>query len=241
MKNNKPFLIVMLTVVVAFVGLIIFASLHKKKDDSTIDISNYEFTSVIDGNEDNGFIGDHIKGDKNAPLTIFEYADYQCSGCANMNPWMKELLKEYDGKLRVVFRSFPLNIHKNAVAASSAVEAAGLQGFWEEYGDLLFSNQAEWFYSTGSSRSELFVNYFKQVAGNKGDVDKFRSDMASDNVKKKVNFDASIAKSLEIDSTPAFFGEDGKEIDWIQSDSQTKADTLNIFRNYINKQLEQKQ
>lgn len=240
MKNNKPLLISLVALVAVFICLIMVLPHFLKKTDDEVDITKYNLATVIEGNEDNGYIGDHIKGDKNAPVTIFEYADYQCSGCANFNPWAKELLKEYDGKLKIIFRSFPLNIHQNAIAASSAVEAAGLQGYWEEYGDLLFLNQAEWFYSSGNSRTNHFVSYFEKVSDGKGDVDKFRSDMISDAVKKKINFDTAAGQSLEISSTPTFYGEDGNEIEWIQGDAQTKADTLNIFRNYINKQLEQK-
>ncbi|MBQ3430918.1 thioredoxin domain-containing protein [Candidatus Saccharibacteria bacterium] len=244
MKNNKPLLITIIVLVAAFLGFVIAAPhLFPKSDDSSseIDLSKYDITSIIPANEDNGGIADHVKGSSDAPVTIYEYADYQCSGCANFNPWAKELLKEYDGKLRIVFRSFPLtNIHPNAIAASSAVEAAGLQGYWEEYGDLLFSNQAEWFYATGAKRNDYFVSYFEEVSDGKGDVEQFRSDMASDAVKKKVNFDDTIAKSLNISATPAFFGEDGKEIEWIKSDTQTKSETLSIFRDYINKQLAEK-
>ena len=246
MKDNKPLLISLIVIVSLFIGAIILFPIFKnnKEDDSSsnvsVDIAKYNHASYIEGNEDNGGIADHIKGDPSAPVTIYEYGDYQCSGCANFNPWAKQLLKEYEGKLRIIFRSFPLSIHNNAVAASSAAEAAGLQGYWEEYGDLLFSNQAEWFYSKGSNRINYFVSYFEDVTDGKGDVNKFRSDMASAEVKKKVNFDAALAKSLNITATPAFFGEDGSEIEWILSDEQTKADTLKIFRNYIDKELEKK-
>ncbi|MBR3257074.1 thioredoxin domain-containing protein [Candidatus Saccharibacteria bacterium] len=243
-KENRPLLIAIVAVVALFIaGVIILPRIKSDSKKSEVDISSYSdrnYATVIPANEDNGNIGEHIKGDESAPVTIFEYADFQCSGCANFNPWAKELLEEFDGKLRIVFRSFPLNIHQNAIAASSAAEAAGLQGYWEEYGDLLFANQAEWFYSTGSKRTEQFVSYFEEVTGGSGDVEKFRSDMSSENVKKKVNFDSAIAKQLEISATPAFFGEDGNEIEWIKSDTQTKADTLDIFRNYINEQLKQK-
>lgn len=245
MKNSKTLIAALVVVVLIFFGLVFVLPRVKGSSDgsssSTIDISKYDLTTVIEGNDDNGGIADHVKGDPSAPVTIFEYADFQCSGCANVNPWIKSLLKEYDGKLRIVYRSFPLtNIHPNAIAAASAAEAAGLQGFWEEYGDLLFSNQSEWFYSSGTSRTDLFMQYFTSVAGEAGDLPKFRADMASAEVKKKVAFDDTISRSLNIESTPSFFGEDGKEINWITGSTQSKDETLKIFREYIDAQLKSK-
>ncbi len=248
MKKYKTLIIVAALVALSIVSICFLPQLLKTSggsdtssaSSSDIDLSKYNLNTVIGGTEDNGYIADHVKGDPDAPATIFEYADYQCSGCASAVYWIKQLLKEYDGKVKIVFRGFPLTMHKNAIAASSAVEAAGLQGYWEAYGDLVFANQGEWFYSTGTERTEYFMSYFTQIAGEDGDLAKFRSDMASAEVKQKVNFDLAISKSLDIDATPAFFGEDGKEIEWIQSSDQTIEETLEIFRNYIDKQLEEK-
>ena len=241
--NNKPLFIVLSVIIFIFIGLVIvLPRLSKTKETSTtVDVSNYNISSVIAPDENNGNIGDHIKGDSSAPLTIYEYADYQCTGCATVNPWMKELLSEYSGKLRIVYRNFPLtSIHPNAIAAASAVEAAGLQGYWEEYGDLLFKNQAEWYYANGTNRANLFMQYFTTLTKGEGDLSKFRSDMGSSEVKKKVDFDKAIAESLKIDTTPSFFGEDGKEIDWISETDQSKTSVQNFFRNYINSELEKK-
>ena len=248
MKNNRTLIISLLIVAVVFIGAVIFVpQLMKKSGDDggdtggteTVDISSYNSTSLIAPSADNGNIGDHYKGNiETAKVVLYEYADYQCSACALFQGWMKELLKEYDGKLAIVFRVFPLtSIHTNAIAAASAVEAAGLQGYWEEMGDLVFSNQAEWFYSTGSKRTEHFVNYFKTVSNGKGDVDKFKSDMAGDAVKKKVNFDKSLAESYNLEATPSFVGADGKELDFTTGVEQTKTGIMNFLREYIDKRL----
>ncbi|MBQ6130384.1 thioredoxin domain-containing protein [Candidatus Saccharibacteria bacterium] len=243
MKNAKTLVISLVVVAVGFFGLVFLlpklTGSSSSPSSNEVDLSKYQLNSLISGNEDNGGIADHVKGAKDAPVTLFEYADYQCSACANMNSWLKELLKEYDGKVKIVYRSFPLtNIHPNAIAAASAVEAAGLQGYWEEYGDLLFANQSEWFYASGTSRTDLFMSYFTSVTKGEGDLPKFRADLSSANVKQKVAFDSAISNSLNISSTPSFFGSDGQEIDWVKSDTQTKAETLQIFRDFINQQLE---
>ena len=97
-------------------------------NNKATDFSSYDFNSVIEANKDNGNIGDHVKGSADAPVLIFEYADYQCSGCASANPKVNQAIKELDGKLGVVYRSFILSYHNNGTAAASAAEAAGLQG-----------------------------------------------------------------------------------------------------------------
>ncbi len=247
MKNNRTLLIFLIVIVALFIGAIVFVPQLKKSsgDDSgsssssQIDLSEYNVNAYIDGNDDNGNIADHVKNAdiKTAKLVIFEYADYQCSGCATVGPWIKEVLAEYKDEVALIYRTDPLtNIHPNAIAAASAVEAAGLQGYWEEYGDLVFENQAEWFYATGSKRTDYFATYFKTVAGENGDVNKFKADMAGDAVKAKVNFDRAIAESLKISATPSFFDSKGQEIDWA-SGEQTKLSIQNFFRNYFNKAL----
>lgn len=165
---------------------------------------NYDFFSIIESTKDNGWIGDHVKGSKDAPVVIYEYADYQCSVCAAYNPYVNQAVTELDGKLAVVYRNFLLSYHSNSTAAASAAEAAGLQGYWQAYADRLFATQEEWFYATGNERTNLFVKYFNEVTDGKGDVEKFNHDRASSEVAKKLEFDAGIAKRSELPGTPSF-------------------------------------
>ncbi|MBQ6321087.1 thioredoxin domain-containing protein [Candidatus Saccharibacteria bacterium] len=245
LKKNWKILVVILLVVAAFIGLIIYKAKNPKAEDNTdplayeVDLSKYDLLSVIPANEENGNIADHIKGDSDAPVTIFEYADFQCSGCALMAPYVDQLLSEYEGKLRIIYRNYPIpSLHPNAIAAISAAEAAGLQGYWEEYGSMLFANQSEWFYSTGTARTTLFMDYFRSLTGGKGDVAKFRSDMASEAVKTKMKFDHAIAtNAYKLDSTPTFIGEDGQVIEWYYKEKQTMSETYEFFKDYVDKQL----
>ena len=89
-------------------------------NNKATDFNNYDFYSVIEPTKDNGKIGDHVKGDPDAPVLIFEYADYQCPGCASVNPRVNKAIEELDGKLAVVYRSFLLSYHQNGTAAASA-------------------------------------------------------------------------------------------------------------------------
>ena len=214
MKKAKGFSVIGVIIgvlVVAAIGVAAYFVIDG--NNKATDFSKYDFYSVIPANKDNGNIGDHVKGDANAPALIFEYADYQCPGCASINTKVNKAIEELDGKLAVVYRSYLLPYHKNGTAAASAAEAAGLQGYWKEYADKLFAEQAEWEYASASDRTALFDKYFLEVSDNKGDVDKFNEDMASEAVSKKISFDMGIGNRINIEGTPAFYV-DGQLIDW---------------------------
>ena len=203
--------VIVAVLAVALLGIATYSIIDG--NNKATDFNNYDFNSVIEGNKDNGNIGDHVKGDADAPVLIFEYADYQCSGCASANPKVNQAVKELDGKLGVVYRSFILSYHTNGTAAASAAEAAGLQGYWKEYADKLFEEQAEWSSASASERTALFNQYFEEVSDGKGDIEKLNKDIASDAVSKKISFDMGIGKRIDVSATPAFYI-DGQFIDW---------------------------
>lgn len=85
---------------------------------------------------------DHMLGAPHAPVTLVEYGDFECPNCKQAAPVVKGLLERFSGRLRLVFRHFPLEeVHPHALRAAEAAEAAGAQGkFWPMH-DLLFDNQ----------------------------------------------------------------------------------------------------
>ena len=214
MKKLNGFSVLGAVIAVAVVALVgIAAYFVIDGNNKATDFNEYDFYSIIEPTKDNGNIGDHVKGNADAPVVIFEYADFQCPGCASVNPRVNKAIEELDGKLAVVYRSYLLSYHQNGTAAASAAEAAGLQGYWKEYADKLFEEQAEWEYSTASERTELFNKYFEEVTNGEGDLDKFNKDLASENVSKKISFDMGIGKRIDIEGTPAFYI-DGLLIRW---------------------------
>ena len=83
---------------------------------------------------------DHVRGDKNAKVTLIEYSDFECSFCGRVQPTLEQILEEYDGQVNLVFRHFPLSFHQNAQKAGEASECAADQGkFWEMH-DIMFEN-----------------------------------------------------------------------------------------------------
>lgn len=97
--------------------------------------------------------------------------------------------------MQIVWKNLPLSIHKNAPAAHAAAEAAHRQGkFWEMH-DLIFGNQRE-------LNAEKFFEYAAQLGL---DVERFKKDFVSPEVKKRVDGDAKEAAGLGVTGTPGFF------------------------------------
>lgn len=144
---------------------------------------------------------DHLKGNKEAKVIFIEYSDFQCPACAAYYPIIKEIVKIYQDKVLFVYRHFPLRqIHPNAQPAAQAAVAAGLQNkFWEMH-DLIFERQKNW--SEVKNPKDLFIQYAQELAL---DIEKFKLDLDSKEVKDKVNADYNSAISLRLNGTPTFF------------------------------------
>ena len=144
----------------------------------------------------------HIRGNPDAPVTLEEFGDFQCPPCGQFAGFVEELLKEYDPRLRVVFRNLPLPNHEHAREAALAAEAAGFQGkFWEMH-DTLYREQETWSKAPAPNVRELFESY----AGTIGlDLDQFKKDMDGDKARERVDSDHALADSLGIKMTPTLF------------------------------------
>jgi len=142
----------------------------------------------------------HVRGKPDAPVTLEEFGDFQCPPCGQFAGFAEELLKEYDSRLRVVFRNFPLPGHEHAREAALAAEAAGFQGkFWEMH-DTLYKEQTAW--SKAPNTRELFESYASTLGLN---MDQFKKDMDSDKAKERVDSDHALGDSLGIKVTPTLF------------------------------------
>jgi protein-disulfide isomerase len=141
------------------------------------------------------------KGNENAPVVIEEFSDLQCPSCAAMHPELNRLEKEYGARIRIIFRHFPLTqMHPYALEAAMAAEAAGEQGkFWEMH-DWMYTEQQSW------SKAPYVRQVFLQQAQNMGlNVEKFRQDMNSAEVKQRIVLDYNRGLSLGVTGTPTLF------------------------------------
>lgn len=100
--------------------------------------------------------GGHIIGPTEAPVTIIEFADFQCPHCQHLARILRDLRQEYPKEIRVVYRNYPLSgLHPFALEAALAAECAGLQGRFDAYHDVLF----EWQDSIGTVRWDVFARH----------------------------------------------------------------------------------
>ena len=191
MKRYLPFVIV---AAVALATLGSGAMLYRAKRSQLLSISA---NRVLSGKNDKSI---HIRGNPDAPATLEEFADFQCPPCGSFAIFGEELLKQYDSRLRIVFRNFPLPGHEHAREAALAAEAAGLQGrFWEMH-DVLYREQAVW--STAPNTRELFESYAGTIGLN---LDQFRKDMDGEKTKGRVDSDHALGDSLGVKLTPTLF------------------------------------
>jgi len=162
-----------------------------------------------------------IKGNKNAPVTIVEFVDFQCPFCARFHQPILEVLAAYPKEVNYVLKNFPLSFHEQAKPAAKAALAAGEQGKYWEMADSLLEN--------GRALSE---EKFKELAGNLGlNVEKFMNDYKEKDAQweQLIQTDMSLAQQVNVRGTPTFYINGRK----------TNARDLNSFKAEIDKILSQ--
>jgi protein-disulfide isomerase len=194
---NKTGWIIFTVVVIGILGGLTFLSARDKLDVNTID------THVAQKpNTQNGNIGDHTFGNLDSKTILIGYSDFWCSHCATQNQNIAKLLDEYTGDYLYISRHFPLSTLRTA---SSASEAAGLQGKYREMTDLIFSTQSSWSSTPASSQNSLFESYAMQIGL---DVEKYKNDLKGEvaqRIAKKINYDQALGRKDGVDGTPTFF------------------------------------
>jgi protein-disulfide isomerase len=135
------------------------------------------------------------KGPENAKVTIVEFSDFQCPFCSKAAATVDEVMEQYAGKVRLVFRHFPLDFHKEAPKAHEASLCAHDQAKFWEYHDVLFKNQDQ-------LQPEQLV---KHAQGLGLDVDKFKACLGEGKHAAAVQRDLAAGKEHGVSGTPAFF------------------------------------
>ncbi|HYA29825.1 MAG TPA: DsbA family protein, partial [Acidobacteriota bacterium] len=150
--------------------------------------------------------GAFVRGAEKAPVTIVKFEDFQCPYCKTVQPTFSELLKRYNGKIRVIHKDLPLDaIHPQARSAAEAARCAGEQGKFWDYHDKLYS-----------VAPKLAVEDLKGVAKEVGlDVASFEQCYNGGKFKGAVQKDLLDGAKLGLNGTPAFFI-NGREISGAQ-------------------------
>lgn len=145
-------------------------------------------------------------GAADAPVTVVEFYDPECEACASFHPSVKKLLKDYEGKIRLVARYMPL--HPNSLSAATFTEAAGEQGKYWQAQEMLFQKQPEWGTKHGPQTSApADINaLFKKYAMELGlDMSKMDAAFAENRYNAKIQRDLKDGQTLGVRQTPTFF------------------------------------
>jgi protein-disulfide isomerase len=220
MKRALPFLIIGTVLVIAVV-----AALYLKRSASTaialppaspaspaIPAAGNGAKGPTTGNEtaataEVGATPPHTHGPADAPVTLEEFGDFECPPCGLLHPVLQTMEKEFSGRIRLIFREFPLvPTHVHALAAARSAEAAGLQGkFWEMH-DLLYENQKTW-HDTFDARP-IFEEYATRIGLN---MEKFRTDSSGEIVAQRIFLDGKRGHAMGVSGTPTVFM-NGREV-----------------------------
>jgi protein-disulfide isomerase len=188
------FISAVVLIIAVLMGYYMFAAPSSGSSDAAVDIVISET--------------DHVKGAKDGKVTLVEFGDFQCPACAAYEPIVRQVLADNKDTVKFTYRHFPLTqIHKNALIAAKATEAAALQGkFWEMH-DILYDKQDEW--STSLNARDYILTYATTI-GLK--VPKFSTDLESKAIEEKILAEFKEGVKLGVQGTPTFFI-NGKKLD----------------------------
>lgn len=140
--------------------------------------------------------GSPSKGPDHAAVTLVEWADFECPFCGAASPVLDQKVEAFPGKVRLVFKNYPLSSHPHAETAARAAVAAKRQGkFWEMHHALFEAQEA------GLEKSRIL-----KLARSIGlDLQKFQADLESESVADDVARDRRAADALELSGTPLIY------------------------------------
>jgi len=174
--------------------------------------------TVASTNNEGITFSDHVLGSETATVTLVEYSDFECPACASFQPVLQDIMTEFGDSLALEYKHYPLPIHKLAVPAARAAEAAGQQDAFFAYHDLLFANQATW--TKNSNPFILFMQYAEELGLN---TETFKRHYNSSVIADRVTESARAARALNLTGTPTFF----------LNGTQMKIETYEDFRSQI--------
>ncbi len=140
---------------------------------------------------------DHVWGDKKAPVQIVVYEDFECPFCLDFYKTIEKVKTEFDGKVAIVFRHFPLRSHAHAMPAAQAAECAGEQGkFWEMAARIFDDNEKNIFYTEkfSSDAKDLGLNTLQ-----------YENCISNNTYLEKIAKDSQGVKQFGVIGAPAFF------------------------------------
>jgi protein-disulfide isomerase len=190
MKSYRPFLIIAIVLLVSVIGGVALLRSRQNTDASR----SPQPAPAASTEAAKKPAADNV-------VTLEEFGDYQCPPCGELHPTLKKLKAQYGPNLNFIFRNYPLTeIHKNALLAAQAAEAARVQGrFWEMH-DLLYENQKVW--SDDVNPKSIFIKFARDLGL---DAERFGRDLGNEEVKLRIEADREAATKMGVNGTPTVF------------------------------------
>jgi protein-disulfide isomerase len=201
-REVRILLLLGLPVLVVAVAMIVLYNNQQQSESSTVSVDD---TLLIRSDSP-------MLGPTTAPVTIVEFLDPECESCRAAFPFVKQLLEEYDERVRLVVRYFPL--HNNSVLAATVTEAAGAQGMYWEMQEMLFTRQSEW----GEQRTpqtDIFISYATELGLN---IEQFTADLQNPDYLARIERDQADGEALGVTGTPTFFI-NGRRVEELSADA----------------------
>lgn len=203
-KSALPFIIiggVLVAVIVAVVLMSQRAASNDTAQQNTNVNANPGSTPSAPRQIAAGAADPYARGATNTTVTLEEFSDFQCPACGGLEPGLRKVVKDYtDRGVKLVFRNYPLPMHRYAFFAARAAEAAGQQGkFWEMH-DTLYDNQKEW-----SDSMEPRVQFDAYATRLGLDVQRFKADMEREDLTERIKADMQRGNTLNVRGTPTVY------------------------------------
>jgi protein-disulfide isomerase len=219
MQKYRAFLIIALVLIAAIVATACLLRSNGKSDLLTTSNSNQQSVASVSPDR---------KLPAGVVVTLEEFGDYQCPPCGAVHPGLKKIQQDFGPNLNFVFRNMPLTtVHKNALIAAQAAEAARVQSRVWEMHDLLYENQALW--SDDINPRPIFIKFAADLGL---DAARFTQDMDDKQVQLRIEADKDEAARRGVTGTPTIFIE-GREL-------RPEANNLDGIRKGIELVLRQK-
>jgi len=209
MKKSLPFIIIAIVLIAGVIAVIVFTrkrgadgsagAFATNNQQAQTTASTSSATSQSSPNAPAGLTKPNVK--VSSPVVLEEYGDYQCPPCGILHPVLKQIEHEYGDQLRVVFRHYPLTkIHKHAMIAAQAAEAARNQGKFSQMHDRLYGTQNAW--KDLADGRPTFMGYARELGLN---VERFSRDMDSPEVQQRIASDMQRGSGVGVSGTPTVF------------------------------------
>ena len=189
-NNQKPIVIAIIIAGILIALGLVFNSYFSSKSETAKPTPTSQLKEIIINEND------HIQGSADAPVTIVEWSDFQCSYCSAFHETMNRVKADYGDQVRWVFKHFPLTqIHPFAFKAAEASECADEQSKFWEYSDQLYQRQ-----------KDLSSSIFEEIAKDLNlDQDQFKTCLSSEKYKSKVNASYQEGVKIGVRGTPGNF------------------------------------